>query len=200
MAISFFSKCFVKCVPLAMLAVFAILIQPAISQVVKIGPGDAIKLIVRGAPDVEAKIFGGLYKVDAAGRLVGLPMLKHNLQAGGLTEEELSRDITNAYKVAEIYKKATFTAMVDTPLQVRRVTVIGQAMRQGALNYIDDMTAFDAYSAAGGADRFGQPKRVFLIRPGAKKQGLNMTVNADRIVRLLPGDTLEVGRKSAFEP
>jgi hypothetical protein len=62
------------------------------------------------------------------------------------------------------------------------------------------MTIFQAYTGAGGADKFGQKKRVFLLRPGQARQTYNMDKDADKEVRLLPNDVIEVDNKGAFEP
>lgn len=189
-----------KSLLVAFLALFSLLLMPAVSQVAKIGPGDAVKLTVRGVPDAESQMVSGVYKVDAAGRLVGLPYLEGSIQAEGLTEGQLSQNIAAAYKAADVYTKASFTAIVDTPLQARKITVGGDVIRPGAQDYHDNMTVFDAFSAAGGAGRFGQRKRVYLSRPGEEKRLLNMELDTDKTVRLLPNDTVEVDRKKAFEP
>ena len=172
----------------------------AYAQVAKIGPGDAVKLTVRGVPDTESQMVSGMYKVDQSGQLVGLPYLEGSIQAAGLTEGQLSQNIASAYRSADIYTEASFTAIVDTPLQARKITVGGKVARQGPLDYYDNMTIFDAFSAAGGADRFGQKKRVFLIRSGEAKKTYNMDRDEDKKVRLLPNDTIVVDQKGAFEP
>lgn len=189
-----------KNIQTVLLVLFTVLVVPAFSQVAKIGPGDAVKITVRGVPDPESQMVSGTYKVDASGRLVGLPYLEGSIQAEGLTEGQLSQNIAAAYKAADVYLNASFTAIVDTPLNSRKITVGGEAARQGPQDYHDNMTVFDAFSAAGGAGKFGQRKRVFLSRPGAEKRKLNMDVDADRDVRLLPNDTLVIDKKGAFEP
>jgi protein involved in polysaccharide export with SLBB domain len=169
------------------------------AQVPKVGPGDAVKVTVRGVPDTESTMVNGVYKVDANGLLVGLPYLEGSLQAAGLTEGQLSQNITAAYKMADIYTKASFTAIVDSPPMARQITVGGRAIRQGPQNYFENMTIYDAFTAAGGADKFGQRKRVFLLRPGEPKQEYNMDNDEHKTVRLLPNDTIVVDPKKAWE-
>lgn len=173
---------------------------PVSAQVATIGPGDAVKVTVRSVPEKDMAMLNGVYKVDANGRLVGLPFLQGALQASGLTEGQLAQNITAAYKAAGIYTSPSFTAIVDTPPTARRITVGGRVIRPGPQDYVENMTVFQAFTAAGGADRFGQKKRVFLLRSGQEKQTFNMENDADKVVRLLPNDTLEVDAKRAWEP
>jgi protein involved in polysaccharide export with SLBB domain len=173
---------------------------PVSAQVATIGPGDAVKVTVRSVPEKDMSMLTGVYKVDANGRLVGLPFLQGTLQAAGLTEGQLAQNIAAAYKAAGIYTSPSFTAIVDTPPQARRVTVGGRVNRPGPQDYIEGMTIFQAFTGAAGADRFGQKKRVFLTRAGQPKQTYNMDKDEDKAVRLLPNDVIEVDTKKAWEP
>lgn len=173
---------------------------PLQAQVATIGPGDAVKVTVRSVPEKDMAMLTGVYKVDANGRLVGLPFLQGALQAAGLTEGQLAQNITAAYKSAGIYTSPSFTAVVDTPPQARRITVGGRVIRPGPQDFVENMTLFQAYTGAGGADRFGQKKRIFLLRPGGVKQTYNIEKDADKVVRLLPNDVIEVDAKRAWEP
>ena len=175
-------------------------LTPLHAQVATIGPGDAVKVTVRSVPEKDMAMLSGVYKVDANGRLVGLPFLEGALQAAGLTEGQLAQNITAAYKAAEIYSSPSFTAIVDTPLQARRITVGGKVLRPGPQDFVENMTIFQAYTGAGGADRFGSKKRVFLMRPGQPKQTYSMENDEDKVVRLLPNDVIEVDNKRAWEP
>lgn len=173
---------------------------PVSAQVATIGPGDAVKVTVRSVPEKDMAMLTGVYKVDANGRLVGLPFLQGGLTAAGLTEGQLAQNITAAYKAAGIYTNPSFTAIVDSPPQARRITVGGRVVRPGPQDYVENMTIFQAFTGAGGADRFGQKKRVFLLRPGQAKQTYNMENDSDKIVRLLPNDVIEVDVKKMWEP
>jgi protein involved in polysaccharide export with SLBB domain len=173
---------------------------PVSAQVATIGPGDAVKVTVRSVPEKDMAMLNGVYRVDANGRLIGLPFLQGGLQAAGLTEGQLAQNMAAAYKNAGIYSNPSFTAFVDAPPQTRRITVGGRVVRPGPQDYIEGMTMFQAFTGAGGADRFGQKKRVFLLRPGQAKQSYNMEKDDDKSVRLLPNDVIEVDTKKAWEP
>ena len=173
---------------------------PVSAQVAVIGPGDAVKIAVRGVPEKDMSMLTDIYKVDANGRLVGLPFLQGGINAAGLTEGQLAQNITAAYKAAGIYSNPSFTAIVDAPPQTRRITVGGRVNRPGAQDYVENMTIFQAFTGAGGADKFGQKKRVFLLRPGQDKLTYNMDNDADKTIRLLPNDVVQVDEKKWWEP
>lgn len=185
---------------LTILLLFLAALLPASAQVATIGPGDAVKVTVRSVPEKDMAMLTGVYRVDANGRLIGLPFLQGGLQAAGLTEGQLAQNMAAAYKNAGIYSNPSFTAFVDAPQQTRRITVGGRVIRPGTQDYIEGMTIFQAYTGAGGADRFGQKKRVFLMRPGQDKQTYNMEKDPDKVIRLLPNDVIEVDTKKAWEP
>lgn len=163
--------------------------------------GDMVQLSIRGVPDAESQNISGQYRIDQNGRLVGLPHLAQaGVSAAGLTEGQLATRIAQAYRDAEIFTRATVSVLVDKPAVARRITVGGHATRPGPVEYYEGMTAFDAFSAVGGAARFGQIRRVFLHRDGREPVTLDLTRNEDKAVRLLPGDRLEVDRKGIWEP
>ncbi len=183
----------------SLVGLLAATISISVAQVPKVGPGDAVKVTVRGVPDSESQMINGVYKVDANGLLVGLPYLEGAIQAATLTEGQLSQNIAAAYKNADIYTKASFTAIVDSPPMARQITVGGRATRQGPQNYYDNMTIYDAFTAASGADKFGQRKRVFLLRAGEEKKVYNMDNDEHKGTRLLPNDTIVVDPKKPWE-
>ena len=178
--------------------------QAQAQNAARIREGDAVTITIRGVPDRESKEINGVYKVDQNGLLVGLPYLESHGQitAAGLTEGQLGGNIAAAYKSADIFTKAAVTAIVDQPnaRATRRVTVGGRVARPGPVDWNEGMAAFDAFTSAGGADRFGQKKRVFLTREGTERRTLNMDKPEDQAFKLLPGDTLEVDGKKPWEP
>lgn len=186
--------------PILLVALLVSFAEEASAQVARIRDGDAVLLTIRGVPDRESQMINGKYKVDQNGILVGLPYLDGRLiRATGQTEGELSNTIAEAYRNAEIYTKATITAIVDSPVLQRKITIGGEVGKPGQQAYYDGIRLFDAYTSAGGATKFGQEKRVFVIREG-KKMTFNLKEDADRTFRLMPGDTIEVDKKGAFEP
>jgi len=171
------------------------------AQVPTIRAGDAVTITVRGVPDRESENISGVYKVDADGKLIGLPYLDQGaITAVGLTEGQLANRIVNAYISAQIYRNPTITALVDRPDQVRQITVGGEVNQQGRQAYSENMTIYDAITNAGGAGRFGSMRRVFLTREG-QRTVFDLERNLeDRGVVLLPGDTVDIDKKRWNEP
>ena len=173
---------------------------PVSAQVATIGRGDAVKVTVRSVPEKDMNMLNGVYKVDANGRLIGLPFLQGGITAADLTEGQLAQNITAAYKAAGIYKNPSFTVFVDAPPTARRITVGGQVNRPGNQDYVENMTIFQAFTNAGGAAKFGQKKRVYLLRPGQDKMEYDMDNDAHKTIRLMPNDVVEVDAKKWWEP
>ena len=169
------------------------------AQTPAVRPGDAVTVTIRGVPDQESARVSGVYKVDQNGELVGLPYLDgYKIIAVGLTEGELSKRIAGAYRDAQIYTKATITALVDQPEMQRTVTMGGKINRTGPIPYREGMTLYEAVMAAGGPTRFGSLKKVILYRNGNKSE-YNIEKDENKTVTLLPGDTIEIEEKGAFE-
>lgn len=167
----------------------------AMAQSPTVRAGDAVTVTIRGVPDQESARVSGVYKVDQSGELVGLPYLDgFRINAIGLTEGQLSKKIANAYRDAQVYTKATITALVDQPTQ-RTVTLGGKISKPGPVPYQEGMTIYEAVMAAGGPTRFGSLKKVTLHRKGVLSQ-FNIEKDENKTVTLLPGDTVEINDKS----
>ena len=81
----------------------------------------------------------------------------------------------------------------------RTVEVDGRVLRPGPIRHIEGMTARDALLAAGGADRFGQIRRVHLYKNGQKVARLDLRKTPDLLVRLEPGDRLQIDAKVPWD-
>mgnify|MGYP000527747469 CR=1 FL=1 len=171
----------------------------ASAQAPTVRPGDAVTVTIRGVPDQESSRVSGIYKVDQSGELVGLPYLDgYRINAAGLTEGQLSKKIAGAYRDAQVYTKATITALVDQPDVQRTVTLGGKIARPGPVPFRQGMSLYEAVMSAGGPTRFGSMKKVTLYR-GGKQTRYNLEKDESKTVTLLPGDTIEIGEKGAFE-
>lgn len=171
----------------------------AVAQTPTVRAGDAVTVTIRGVPDQESARVSGVYKVDQNGELVGLPYLDgYRINAVGLTEGQLSKKIAGAYRDAQVYTKATITALVDQPEMQRTVTLGGKITQPGPVPFREGMTIYEAVMAAGGPTRFGSLKKVSLFRKG-EKSNYNIEKDENKTVTLLPGDTILINDKGAFE-
>ncbi len=184
---------------LVLVAVFAAAVS-AMAQTPKVRAGDAVTVTIRGVPDQESARVSGVYKVDQNGELVGLPYIDdYRINAIGLTEGQLAQKIAGAYRDAQVYTKATITAIVDQPVMQRTVTLGGKINKPGPVAYREGMSIYEAVMAAGGPTRFGSLKKVILMRSGGVTKTFNIEKDEYKTVTLLPGDTIEIGEKGAFE-
>ena len=163
--------------------------------------GDTIRLEMRGIPDGDSLKLNGNYRIGQDGKVVGLPFLgDEGVKGAGLTEDQLAKAITAAYRKADIYSKAEASVLpAGEQAPPRQIMIVGKAARPGPVAYADRMTAIDAVAAAGGPDKFGQLKRVTLFREGQPNRLLDLTQNADKLTPILPGDRLEIDRKGLIE-
>lgn len=174
-------------------------VSGAVAQTPTVRAGDAVTVTIRGVPDQESARVSGVYKVDQSGELVGLPYLDgYRINAIGLTEGQLSKKISGAYRDAQVYTKATITALVDQPEMQRTITLGGKISKPGPVPFREGMTIYEAVMAAGGPTRFGSLRKVVLFRKG-KKSEYNIEKDVNKNVTLLPGDTVMINEKGAFE-
>lgn len=174
-------------------------VSGAVAQTSTVRAGDAVMVTIRGVPDQESARVSGVYKVDQSGELVGLPYLDgYRINAIGLTEGQLSKKISGAYRDAQVYTKATITALVDQPEMQRTITLGGKISKPGPVPFREGMTIYEAVMAAGGPTRFGSLRKVVLFRKG-KKSEYNIEKDVNKNVTLLPGDTVMINEKGAFE-
>ncbi len=166
------------------------------AEVAKIQAGDTIQIDLSGIPNSDAQKINGVYSVDDEGRIIGLPYLDNlNIEASGLTQVELAEKISSDYKKKEIYKNPIVTArLINENQREKIVTVGGRVNRPGQIPYREGMTILDAVRAAGGNDRFGDLKRVSIIRRG-KTATYNLGNGEAKRITLLPFDTLSVEEK-----
>jgi polysaccharide export outer membrane protein len=158
-------------------------------------PNDRINLKISGVPTTDQSLVSGIYTISEAGTL-NLPHLNSTpVRAAGVERSALEKAIEAAYRQAEIYTNPTITINIDADsVTTRFVTVSGEVKGNGQVPYRDNMTIFEAISAAGGPTDFASMKSVGLIRNGKTtvhdlgKIRSNPAVN----IKLQPGDTIHV--------
>ncbi|MBN1868785.1 polysaccharide biosynthesis/export family protein [Candidatus Sumerlaeota bacterium] len=128
---------------------------------VKLAPGDEVQVKIRYFPDLnETQI------VRPDGK-IALEMID-DVQAEGLTPEELDEAITNLYE--DKIKNPIVTVICRT-FAAQRVYVAGEVGTPGEVPLIGRMTAAQAVMAAGGFDRVtAQPASVIVVRQMGGKQ------------------------------
>jgi polysaccharide export outer membrane protein len=155
-----------------------------------IGVEDVLDINVWKEPEVSRTV-----PVRPDGK-VSLPLL-NDVQAGGLTPMQLGSAITE--KLKRFIAQPQVTVIVAT-INSRRVYVLGEVNRGGALALLPDMTVLQALSSAGGFTQFANQKEIYVLRNEDGKQ-LRYPFNYKEAIRgkaagqnivLKPGDTIVV--------
>jgi polysaccharide export outer membrane protein len=127
---------------------------------------------------------------------ISLPLL-NDVQAAGLTPMQLGSVITAQLK--KFMAQPQVTVIVIT-INSRRVYVLGEVNRGGAIPLMPNMTVLQALSSAGGFTQFANQKQIYVVRNEDGKQ-LRFPFNYRQAVQgkdseqniiLKPGDTIVV--------
>jgi polysaccharide biosynthesis/export protein len=157
----------------------------------RIGPGDSLQVFVWNHPELTVTI-----PVRPDG-LISTPLVE-NLQAGGKTPSQLSRDLEKA--LAEYVRSPTVNVIVTSFVGALadQVRVVGQAQRPQALPYRANMTLLDVMIAVGGLSEFAAGNRAVIVRQEGDKN-LRIPVRLSDLINdgdiganltMRPGDVL----------
>jgi polysaccharide biosynthesis/export protein len=148
----------------------------------KVGPQDILKVIVWREQD-----FSGLYTVHSDGKIT-LPLVG-DIQAGGLTAEEIQKNVVGA--LSKLIQKPNVTVTVQQVLS-QRYYMDGGVGRPGEYQLSAPTTVLEALSIAGGLREFANGKKIYILR-GSERIRFNYKdvikgKNLDQNIQLQPGD------------
>jgi polysaccharide export outer membrane protein len=155
-----------------------------------IGPEDVLDISVWKEPD-----FTRAVPVRPDGK-ISLPLL-NDVQASGLTPIQLARTLTVMLRKYVTQPQVT---VIITQINSRRVYVLGEVNRPGALSLLPHMTVLEALASAGGFTPFAKEKKIYVLRNQSGKQN-RYPFNYKEAMRggalqrdfpLVPGDTIMV--------
>ena len=127
---------------------------------------------------------------------ISLPLLS-DVQAGGTTPTKLADTITERLRQ---YLTDPRVAVIVTEANSRRVYLIGEVVRPGAIPMLPNMTLLQALSTSGGFSQFAKIKKMYVLRTDNGKQ-IKLPVNykaaisgqaPEQNIALRPGDTIVV--------
>lgn len=152
----------------------------------KIGPQDVLKVVVWREPD-----FTGLYTVHSDGKFT-LPLVG-DIQAGGLTAEEVQKNVATA--LSKLIVKPNVTVTVQQVFS-QKYYMDGQIGRTGEYPLSAPTTVLEAISIAGGLRDFANGKKIYILRKDQRIRfnykdvikGKNLAQN----IYLQPGDHVVV--------
>ena len=165
--------------------------EPAVQSEYRIGPGDDLQVFVWNHPELTVTV-----PVRPDG-LISTPLIE-NMQAGGKTPSQLSRDMEKA--LAEYVRSPTVNVIVTSFVGALadQVRVVGQAQKPQALPYRANMTVLDVMIAVGGLSEFAAGNRAVVVRQEGDKN-LRIPVRLSDLMNegdiganmtLRPGDVL----------
>jgi len=165
--------------------------EPAVQTEYRIGPGDSLQVFVWNHPELSVTV-----PVRPDG-LISTPLIE-NMQAGGKTPSQLSRDMEKA--LTEYVRSPTVNVIVTSFVGALadQVRVVGQAQRPQALPYRANMTVLDVMIAVGGLAEFAAGNRAVVVRQEGDKSlripvRLSDLINDGDIganITMRPGDVL----------
>jgi len=156
----------------------------------EIGPGDMLNISVWREPDIS-----GTVAVRPDGK-ISLPLLS-DVPAAGTTPAKLAATITERLQQ---YLNDPRVTVIVTATNSRRIYLIGEVVRAGAIPMLPNMTVLQALSAAGGFSQFAKVKRMYVLRVENGKQ-IKIPINykaaisgqvPDQNLPLRAGDTIVV--------
>jgi polysaccharide export outer membrane protein len=155
-----------------------------------IGPEDMLDINVWKEPDNSKTV-----PVRPDGK-ISVPLL-NDVMAAGLTPMQLQAVLTEGLK--KFISEPQVTVIV-TAVNSRRVYVLGEVARTGALPMLPNMTVLQALSAAGGLSQYAKMNGIYVLRTENGRQ-VTLPFNYKEVVRgkrpeqnilLKPGDTIVV--------
>lgn len=120
----------------------------------RIGPQDVVQIDVWKEPEITRTI-----PVRPDGK-ISLPLL-NDVQAAGLTAMQLAGAIREGLTKFLTSPQVTVTV---TQINSRRVYLVGEVSRTGALLLLPNMTVLQALSSAGGFTPFARIKDIYILR------------------------------------
>jgi polysaccharide biosynthesis/export protein len=127
---------------------------PVDTSTYKIGPQDSLKVVVWREQD-----FSGVYTVHSDGKIT-LPLIG-DIQAGGLTADEVGKNLTTA--LSKLIVKPLVTVTVQQVLS-KKYYMDGEIGRPGEYPLAAPTTVLEAISLAGGLRDFANGKKIYILR------------------------------------
>jgi polysaccharide biosynthesis/export protein len=164
--------------------------DPAVPPGYVIGTDDLLSIVYWRDKDMSADA-----RVRPDGR-IALPLI-NEVQAAGLTPEQLQKNITEESK--KYMEDASITVVVRE-INSRRVFIVGEVAKAGPYPLTSSMTVMQLISLAGGLRDYANSKNITIMRgEGPRQVSLKFNYkevaagkNLQQNIELKPGDTVVV--------
>lgn len=162
------------------------------SQDYQIGPEDVLEISVWKNADLSKTV-----NVRPDGK-ISLPLIG-DLQAGGLTPNQLKNEITSRLKT---YQETAVVSVIVQAVNSYRVFIVGEVRTPGTYLLKNRTTVLQAISLAGGFTQFASKNKIVVIRQKGDGTDERVKIRFDDLVYgdenfkknliLNPGDTIFV--------
>lgn len=155
-----------------------------------IGPEDSLSINVWKEAELSHAV-----QVRPDGK-ISLPLL-NDLQAAGLSPQQLAASITE--KLRKFISEPQVTVIVTSILS-RRIYIMGEVAKPGAVALLHGMTVLQALSGSGAFSQFADTRKIYILRNENGKQ-VKYSFNYKEVIKgrhteqnieLKPGDTIVV--------
>jgi len=153
----------------------------AMSTDYRLGPGDAVRVIVFGEDQLS-----GEFRVDSSGQ-VAMPLIGE-VPARDRTTRALEQDISKRLSQGYV-KDAKVSVEV---LNHRPFFILGEVRNPGQYQYVNGMTALSAIAMAGGFTYRAKEDFVLITRGSDPKKG---TYKAPITTRVMPDDVVRIAER-----
>lgn len=152
-----------------------------------IGPDDMLQVTVW-----KEQTLSGNFPVRPDG-MISMVLLG-DVKAAGLTPEQLSANLTTAYKK---YIQDPIVTVLVQQVNSQRIFLVGEVGHVGPIPITPGMTPLQAISSAGGLTPYAHKNRIYILRgPQGNQQKISFNYKAalrgDNSVTLQPNDTVVV--------
>ncbi len=154
-------------------------LRPAVSTAYRLGPGDAVRMIVVGEDTLN-----GEFRVSDSGS-IALPMLGF-IPASGLTPDGLADTVRAALVRANLHNAPSVSVEVTA---YRPIFVLGEVAKPGQYSYQPGMTMLTAAAVAGGFTYRAVNDFASVMRTC---DGIATEAKATRQSVILPGDVITI--------
>jgi protein involved in polysaccharide export with SLBB domain len=167
---------------------------PPPRQSTTIGPGDVFEVHIVGEKDLPHE-----FRVQPDGS-IDFPYIER-VNVGGMEPQDIASLLKLRLKEAKLLKDPQLSVVIKSYVS-KKVSVVGQVSKPGAVSWTDGLRLVDAISQSGWFTPLADSNHVTLIRQTAPGKSMTVTVSVDAItdgqqpdIALQAGDTIKVDQR-----
>ena len=188
-----------------MLVLVGVLTLPVLAQSAATEPratkGGTVTVQFKNIPSEDINNVNGDYAVSREDGTISMPYLSGRVRVVGMTARQVENTLRSLYLSQQIYSDPIVMANVgpkgEAAIDARYVQVTGYVGGKKNLPYREGMTLIQALIECGDISDFGS--RKIQVTRGKVTRTYDYFSARDRAIKLMPGDSIYVPRRPAFE-